>query len=211
MKKLTSMLILLALVTATVSAQFGIGGGPKIAFSKSKILNGDPSVLNGKVISVEFIYDGMAVGKFKKEEDYIAKKRGEYNEKEAGRGDKWAEKWKSDRKTRYEPSFIEKFNELGSKTKTKVQKEAGGADYKLVITTTFTEPGYNVVVAREPARINTICDFQDMTGKSVVKVAVDKVPGQTFGGYDYDTGVRLSESYEKLGKDLYKTISKKFK
>lgn len=210
MKKLTNTLILLTLIVATASAQFGIGAGPKIAFSKSKLLSGDPSVLKGKTIKVEFIYDGMTVGKFKNEEDYIAKKRGEYNAKEAGRGDNWAQKWKSDRATRYEPSFIEKFNDLGSKTTTKVQKEEAGATYKLVITTTFTEPGYNVVVASQPARINTICDFQDMTGKSVVKISVDKVPGQTFGGYDYDTGVRLGESYEKLGKDLYKFLAKKF-
>jgi hypothetical protein len=152
----------------------------------------------------------MAVGKFKSEQDYIDKKTKEYNEKEAGRGDSWAKQWKSDRATRFEPSFIAKFNELGLDTKTSVNKDGAGATVKLIVTTTFTEPGYNVVVAREPSRINTICEFKDMSGKSLVTVTVDKVPGQTFGGFDYDTGVRLNESYEKLGKDLYKTIAKKF-
>jgi hypothetical protein len=206
MKKITTTLTMLLLVVAA-QAQFGMGTVP--AASKLKILSGDPSELKGKTFNVEFIYDGMAVGKFDNENDYIAKKRSEYNEKEPGRGDKWANAWKADRKDRFEPSFIGKFNELGEKTGTSVTQN-GKASMKLVITTTSTEPGFNVGVMKEPARVYAICDFQDANGKSVVKVQADKVPGQTMGYGDFDTGVRISECYEKLGKDLYKTIAKKF-
>jgi hypothetical protein len=207
MKKLTGVLFMVLCIVGYSSAQFGMGAVP--AKSKVKIKSGDPSAVKGKTMKVEFIYDGMSVGKFDKEEDYIAKKKAEYNEKEPGKGDKWALAWKGDRAKRFEPSFIEKFNELGAATSTKVTKD-GKADLKLVLTTTFTEPGFNIGVMKEPSRIDVICDFQDMTGKSVLMVNVDNVPGQTFGGGDFDTGVRLSESYEKLGKDLYKNIAKKF-
>jgi len=45
----------------------------------------------------------------------------------------------------------------------------------------------------------------------IAKISIDDVAGQTFGGYDFDTGVRLQESYAKAGKELGKFLRKKLK
>ena len=60
---------------------------------KIKLIEGNiPADLKKeKSVNIEFSYENMSVGKFDKEQDYIAAKREEYNNKEAGRGDKWAE------------------------------------------------------------------------------------------------------------------------
>ncbi|MDY6800622.1 MAG: hypothetical protein SVU94_05295, partial [Bacteroidota bacterium] len=61
---------------------------------KINIVEGDLGFLKGEsVVNLEYDYSDMSVGKFEHEADYIAKKKAEYNEKEAGRGDKWEESW----------------------------------------------------------------------------------------------------------------------
>jgi hypothetical protein len=42
---------------------------------------------------------------------------------------------------------------------------------------------------------------QTGTSRSPV-ISYIKCPGQNFGGYDYETGVRIAESYEVSGKRL---------
>jgi len=65
---------------------------------KIKTIEGDLSVLkNETTINVEFLYDGMSVGSYADEKEYIKKKTQEYNTKEPGRGDSWAKLWVSDR------------------------------------------------------------------------------------------------------------------
>ncbi len=47
---------------------------------KIRMERGDDSVLKGqKALNFEFVYDGLAVGKFANESDYIAKKKSDYN------------------------------------------------------------------------------------------------------------------------------------
>lgn len=78
---------------------------------KVKVVEGDLSAVKGQSsFNIEFDYSDMAVGKFKKESDYIEKRRKEINEKEAGKGDSWAESWVSDRESRFEPKFLELIN-----------------------------------------------------------------------------------------------------
>ena len=80
---------------------------------KLKLVEGDLKSLAGQQeINTEFDYSQMKVGKFDKEEEYVSKKKEEYNKKEAGRGDNWAKAWVDDRKNRFEP----KFNELFAKS-----------------------------------------------------------------------------------------------
>lgn len=76
------------------------------AGAQVKLVDGKLDAIKpGSKINTEFTYDNMGVGKFKAEEEYVNKKKKEYNEKEAGRGDRWAESWVADRKNRFEPAF----------------------------------------------------------------------------------------------------------
>lgn len=186
----TKQLLLAAtslLITVACSAQ------------KIKKTSGDFTPLKSeKTINIEFRYDGLAVGKFKNEEEYIAKKTEEYNKKEAGKGDKWATDWKSDRSRAYEPQFLEQF---GEKSGVKTDKNA---KYTLIFQTTFIEPGFNVGAWRKNAYINATVTIVETANRSnvVAVINVENAPGRDAMGVDFDTSWRISEAYAKAGKSL---------
>ena len=189
MKLLTKCAAVLALVFFSVNANA----------QKIKLREGDYSVIKGQAsISVEFVYDGMSVGSYTDENEYIQKKKDDYNKKEPGSGDRWAKAWVADRKTRFEPAFKEKFEEY-SKMLIKPNSK-----YTMIFKTTSTEPGYNIYIKRKNAEIDaevTIVETADRN-KVIAVISISNAPGRTFGGYDYETGVRIAESYEVSGKRL---------
>ncbi|MTI28590.1 hypothetical protein [Fulvivirga kasyanovii] len=196
-KNLMMMLLLLASVTG-VSAQ------------KINVKSGDLDFLkNQKKLNITYDYSNMGVGKFDKEEDYINKKVTELNEKEAGSGDKWKQNWISDRKERFEPKFEELFNKTLEKNNLK-GGDFADAEYTLILKTTFTEPGFNVGVARKNAYTDLEAVFVK-TGSTdpVAVVTIEKSPGRGGMGYDFDTGFRIQESYAKAGKELGQYLAKK--
>jgi hypothetical protein len=170
---------------------------------KIKTREGDISVLKNETsINVEFLYDGMTVGSFPDEKDYIKKKTDEYNKKTPGSGDTWAKAWVGDRITRFEPKFRELFEEH-SKMLVKPNSK-----YTMIFKTTSTEPGYNIYISRKNAEIDaevTIVETADRT-KIIAVISVTNAKGRTYGGNDYDTGSRLAESYALAGKGLGKFI-----
>lgn len=170
---------------------------------KIKVVEGSLDAVKGtKEYKLEFTYNDLAVGKFKDEAEYIAKKKEEYNKKEAGKGDKWAEAWVADREARFEPKFTELFEEY---SKAAISDKA---KYTLIFHTTFIEPGFNVGVMRKNAEINgevTIVETAN-PGKVLAKLTITKSPGSQFGGYDFDNGVRIAEAYAKAGKEIGKKV-----
>ena len=74
MKKILSLVIVGLFSIGLVSAQ------------KVKVLKGDLAFLKGQSkLNVEYVYDGMKVGKKQTEEEYIKEKTTEANKKEAGK------------------------------------------------------------------------------------------------------------------------------
>jgi len=193
MKLFSKIGVLLALVFLSVQ-----GNAQKI-----KTTSGDLSFLkNETTINVEFIYDGMSVGKFATEKEYIKYKTDEYNKKEPGRGDSWAKSWVSDRASRYEPKFIQLFEESSGMT---VKPDA---KYTLIFKTTSTEPGYNIAISRKNAEIDAEVWIVETANKKkkLATLSVSNAPGKVFMGNDYDTGARITESYAISGKKLGKYI-----
>ncbi|KAA2241959.1 hypothetical protein F0L74_19060 [Chitinophaga agrisoli] len=175
---------------------------------KLKLTEGDLSALKGQTeLNSEFTYDGLRVGKFDKEDDYIHKKTEEYNGKEAGRGDTWAKAWKDDREARYEPKFSELFNEYAGLK----MNHNKSAKYTLIFKTSFIEPGYNVGVWRKNASMDGEVWIVETANpsKPVAKISVEKAQGRVFGGFDFDTGVRIAEAYADAGKALGKFVKGK--
>lgn len=196
MKRTLILFLGAALVTTGVSAQ------------KIKLVSGKLGFLKSeKSVAIEYDYNAMAVGKFKNEQDYINKKQKEYNEKEGGKGDQWALAWKNDRATRFQPKFEELLNEYSKGLGPVFGAGAKGTPVVMKVKTTFTEPGYNIAISRAPAMINMEVTFSH-NGADVAKITLAGSPGNTFGGYDFDTGVRISEAYAKAGKELGKFITK---
>ncbi|SFP53907.1 hypothetical protein [Parafilimonas terrae] len=189
------------LLALAAIALFAFSGNLKA--QKIKVLEGSiDAVKTESSLNLEYTYDNMSVGKFDKEEDYIAKKKEDYNNKEAGRGDTWAKAWVDDRKNRFEPKFEELFTEYSDKSNSKKAK------YTLIFKTVFTEPGYNVGVMRKNAQINAIVLIVETANPAnvIAKISVDKALGRTFGGYDFDTGGRIAEAYADAGKALGKYL-----
>jgi len=193
MKKLLPLFILCFSITA-----FG---------QKIKLVEGDLSPLKGQTsVGLEMTYNGTRVGKFEKEADYIAQKKSDYNEKEPGKGDNWAKSWEDDKMSRYKPRFTEMFTERAFPIK-------DDSKYTVIFNTTFIEPGFNVGVMRRNAMINGEALIVETANKShvIAKITLEKAPGRTFGGYDYDTGLRIQESYAMAGRELGKFIKSKIK
>jgi hypothetical protein len=189
MKLVTKCAALLALVFFSINTNA----------QKIKLREGSTDVLKGQAsVSVEFIYDGMSVGSYPDEKDYIQKKTEDYNKKEPGGGDRWAKAWVGDRKTRFEPAFKEKFEEY-SKMLIKPNSK-----YTLIFKTTSTEPGYNIYIKRKNAEIDAEVTIVETANRStpIAVISISNAPGRTYGGYDYETGVRIAESYEVSGKRL---------
>jgi hypothetical protein len=180
-----------------------------IAFSfhsfaqKIKLTEGNLSALKGqKSINFEFTYDGIRVGKYANEKEYIEKRKTDYNAKEPGKGDKWEKDWVGDRKGRFEPRFVESFTSAGMSQKQDAQ-------YTLIFNTAFIEPGFNVGVARKNAYIDGVALLVATADKSKIlaKLTVDNAPGRMYGG-DFDTGLRIQESYATAGKGLGRFVAK---
>ena len=197
MKKLAALFLLVGIVAFSVNAQ------------KIQIKKGNLNFLKGvKEINVKYDYSNMGVGKFKNEKDYVDKKVKEHNDKEPGKGDQWKQGWEGARSTRYEPKFEELINKELEKANIKVYQDQNDAKYTLTVVTTFTEPGINVGVYKQPAYCNFKYVFTDDKGKVVAELIQTKVPGSQFMGYDFDAGTRIAESYAKGGKSLGKTMYK---
>jgi hypothetical protein len=174
--------------------------------------SGDVDVLAGeKTVNVQYDYSSFGVGKFATEKEYLDKKAAEYNAKESGKGDEWRKSWVADRQNKYEPKFEELFNK-GLESKGITVSQGTGAKYTLIVHTTYLEPGYNVGVMRKNAYLNYKIDLVETgTRKSAAEMALTNVAGGQFGGFDFDAGVRIAESYAKAGKILAAFIDKKLK
>src|SRR5271156_2433524 len=58
-------------------------------------------------INVELSYDGNRVGRFANEQDYVASRKKELNEKDPGKGNEWEKDWYANRTHLFEPRFTE--------------------------------------------------------------------------------------------------------
>jgi hypothetical protein len=181
---------------------------------KIKLESGSFDFLKGvSELNVEYNYDKVSVGKFSNEADYIAQKKGDYNQKEPGSGDRWEKAWIDDRSDRYAPRFEEEMNLQF--TKRSVNCKVGqtlDAKYTVIYETTFIEPGFNVGVARKNAYINGKAIFVESSdhNKVLATVSVENSPGRDAFGADYDTGLRIQEAYAKAGKELVYFIWKNY-
>jgi len=170
---------------------------------KVKTVSGNDEILKNETsVNIEFVYDGMSVGKYDTEKEYITEKTKEYNSKEAGKGDNWAQSWQSSKANRYEPKFIQLFTEHSKMTIDK------NAKYTIIFKTRSIEPGYNIGISRKNAQIDAEIWIVETANKSnkLAVMTIDNVPGGTAFGYDFDTGQRISEGYANAGKKLAKTI-----
>lgn len=178
---------------------------------KIVLKSGSLDFLKGiKELKLQYDYSNLKVGK-KTESDYVNEKVEAKNKKEPGTGDKFKESWLNDRPTRYEPKFEELFNKYMGEKGITGSKDAANAKYIMVVHTTVIEPGYNIGISRQNAYCDYVVTFKDAAdpSKELAVLTIDNAPGGTFGGYDFDSGQRVGESYAKCGKALAGFLIKK--
>src|SRR5688572_26107238 len=199
-QKLKAMKNLLLVMLLCLSM---VGYGQKL-----KMIEGDVSALKGQnAVAIEFKYDNMAVGKTT-ETEYVAKKKGDYNKKESGKGDKWEAEWTGNREDKYEPSFKERFSKFSD-----IATPSQGTDYTLIFKTVKTEPGYNIGIRSEPAYIDAevwLVESKDKE-KALAKITIMKSPGSAIFGNEFDTAARLTDAYAMAGMELGAFIKGKLK
>lgn len=170
---------------------------------KVKTISGNPEILKSEsTVNIEFSYDNLSVGKYDNEKAYVAAKTEEYNKKEPGKGDTWSKSWATDKAGRYEPKFIELF------TLTSGMMVNKDAKYTLIFKTTSIEPGYNIGISRKNAEIDAeiwIVETANRDNKAAT-FTLKNVPGGTAFGYDFDTGLRISEAFANSGKKMGKYL-----
>lgn len=196
---------------AVAAALFMTGCAPRVASLKSGSL---AFLKQQTVVNVEYDYSNLRVGKYVNEKDYVDKKAGDLEAKEAGRGEEWRKAWVDDRARRFQPKFEALLNEmLGDRKATVRFGDHKDAPYTLLLKTTMMEPGWNVGIMRSPAYIDAEAVFVETKNRQnqVAVVTLIKSPGADAWGFDFDTGTRLQESYAKAGKELGKLIGETIK
>ena len=194
MKKL--LFIIIAFTSLQLSAQ------------KISLIGGNTKALKGVTsLDVQFVYsDKMHIGKMT-EAAYIAKHKKEAEAKEVGAGEKWEKAYYADREEHFAPKFIKLFNKgLEKKFGMDARENNSEAKFRMIVTTTFIEPGFNIGIQSRPAYINLEISFVNIeTGKEIAKYKIQKSPGTAY----YDLGVRVGEAYAKAAKYFAKYLLKK--
>ena len=174
-------------------------------FAQCKLVSGNVSVLKGQsVINLQYDYSRMAVGKFKNSDDYVANRTADMNKKKPGDGDRWAEAWRNDRTSRYQPMFEKNLNQIVGRFNVTCKENATDAKYTLIIRTTFTEPGYNIGISRQNAWIKMEVDLVETSnpGTVLASMLMKREDSANMMGYDYDTGGRIQSAYDRAGDHL---------
>lgn len=171
-----------------------------------KILSGDLKNLKDITeYNCTFDYKDMEVNGYESEEAFLKDKidkRKKYDDGKdlKGKAAAFERDWFEDRKNKYEPGFINYFNELLEEKKVKATTNPE-AKYTLNVKTTWIYPGYEVASV-EPAKISAIITIYETTNPSNVLLAIefDKSIGVV---KDYRAqGDRIKGAYEKLAKNL---------
>ncbi len=179
---------------------------------KIKQTKGKLAFLKGQTeLSVSFEQSkDLKVGKYTQEK-YIKVKVDKANDKEPGAGEKWLSSWNADPEKNYYPKFMELINEVLNKDGITVSENNSKAKYEMIVVTTFIEPGYNVGVSRKNAYTNLEVKFVEIDSPDniLAMFTIQKSPGRTAFGSDFDTGTRIAESYAKAAKELGQYLIKK--
>ncbi len=197
----TPFTLLVLFVCATAFAQ------------KMKIEQGNfDFITDQKEVNVEFVYENMTLLKEKmSNEEYVAKRSGDLEEKARGKGKTWEKKWNSAPEQIWNPKFLELMNKYMSKD-TGIYFEEGLADtkYTLIVETIWLYPGWDAGIMKQPAKVTTSLRFVETANKDkvLVQVSSKNAPGDQWGN-NYSNESRVGEGYAKTAKSLAKMIVKK--
>lgn len=178
------------------------------------VVKGDFSFLKDqKEVNVEFSYANLKLMKDNLTNDqYVANRSKELEEKAKGNGETWEKKWNSSRDLIWEPKFIELVNTIFTKEKKDVvfKEDLAQAKYTLIVDAVWIYPGYNVGIARKPAKVSLNLKFVETANKNnvLLEIKSEEAPGDIYMG-SFSNEDRIGEGYAKTGKSLASMLVKK--
>lgn len=197
----------------TLSLAFILLFSTLVFAQKMKVTNGDfDFIKSDQAINVEFDYSNMKLNKEDiTNDEYVAERTADLEEKGKGKGKAWAKKWIASRELIYAPKFLELMNrDLAEDKGMSFEEGLSDAKYTLIVETVWVYPGWNAAVMRQPAKLTTLLKFVETANreKVLLEITSKDAPGNKFGG-TFSNEDRIGEGYAKTGKTLSKLIMKK--
>lgn len=166
-----------------------------------------------------FDYSDLTVTDFESEEAYLQKTMLEKEQAKPGNARVFREEWFSDRAYRYEPRYIQAFNEYFKKGEVKVIKDRPDLPYTMKVHTTEIYPGYNNGFTRKSGNLEvTISVFKTENAENILfsanitdvecNYAGDKA---TLEDFDFHQGERIAYGYWNLAKFFAKKLRRGIK
>jgi hypothetical protein len=179
-----------------------------------EVIKGDFGFLkNEKEVNIEFDYSKLTLMKEKlTEEQYVANRSKELNEKTKNSGDVWKKKWASSKELIWNPKFLELMNVIYSKDSKDVnfQENLTASKYTLIVETVWIYPGWDAGIMKQPAKVTTNLKFVETANKSnvLLEISSEEAPGDQWGN-NYSNESRIGEGFAKTAKSLAKMLIKK--
>lgn len=199
--KLCSVLLLFTVFVGCKSYLNPISGNTSLGFLAGQ-----------EKVNVMFDYDDLSVNEFADEADYIEVSADKRNKEEAGSGDIWKQKWFGQRKSSFEPGFIDHLNETNEKG-LYFSPDNDSAKYTLYLEVNHIQTGWNVGVMRKDAEVDITAKFFETSSlkngvdDSEALFTINDVPGRTYGGFDFSVSQRVGEAFILAAKELGQYIS----
>ncbi len=171
-------------------------------------------IKKGDTLKIVYDYSKMKVDTFSSQELFIKSTVQKYNLKEPGRGDKWKSDWFSDRVNMFQPRFETLFRKYLQK-KMAYCVNCQNADFVVVVRTTRTYLGYSNHLIYSMFSWAAECDFEidiyktDNFKDPIAIGFLERARGQDYGGYYYETGIRITEAYARVARAIATDIVKK--
>ncbi|MFL9843494.1 hypothetical protein [Flavobacterium rhizosphaerae] len=182
---------------------------------KMKVTKGDFKFLSGvKEINVEFNYADLKLMKDNLTNDeYVANRSKELNEKNKGVGDRWKKKWEDSPEDIWNPKFMELLNKYyGNPKNVEIQQGLTSAKYTLVVDVVWIYPGWDAAVMKQPAKVTTTLRFVETANRNnvLLEITSKEAPGDQWGN-NFSNESRIGEGFAKTAKSLAKLMDKKVK
>jgi hypothetical protein len=199
MKKIVFSLLL---ITSVMSAQ------------DIEVVKGDFGFLQDqKEVNVEFDYSKMTLMKEKlTENQYVANRTKELNDKTKTTGDIWKKKWDSSKELIWNPKFLELMNIIFVKENKEFNFQEGlsTAKYTIIVEVLWLYPGWDAGIMKQPAKVTTQLKFVETNNKAnvLLEISSENAPGDQWGN-NFSNESRIGEGFAKTAKSLAKMILKK--
>ena len=179
------------------------------------VIKGDFKFLSGvKELNVEFDYSHLKLLKENyTNEEYVAKRAADLNEKDKGNGNIWKKKWDAAPQMIWNPKFLELLLKTYGKEKdVNIEEGLTKAKYTLIVDVVWIYPGWDAAVMKQPAKVTTTLRFVETANKSntLLEITSEKAPGDQWGN-NFSNESRIGEGFAKTAKSLGKIIIKKIK